>query len=153
MSLTQPVVTPQLIATAIVLCALTLLSGCGGDCLAIGGCSDSQATTVAAPNNSGANSAGAGGIAVVGPLFSATGTGDTVFKLPASVSVLDITGRFEGGSSNFVVYIGGDLKVNEIIGTRWPSTSYSGRVTATPGGLVEITNSNGVSWSITEVRL
>ena len=67
--------------------------------------------------------------------------------------MLDITGRFEGGSSNFVVYIGGDLKVNEIIGTRWPSTSYSGRVTATPGGLVEITNSNGVSWSITEVRL
>jgi len=140
----------QLLGVTVGLCALAFLSGCGGDCLAIGGCSDGTATSAAA-SDAGTPS-GAGGTPVVGPFFTATGTGDTVFKLPVSVSVVDITGRFEGEGSNFVVYIGGDLKVNEIIGTRW-STVYSGRATATPGGLVEITKSNGVAWSITEVRL
>ena len=134
----------QLLGVTVGLCTLAFLSGCGGACLAIGGCSDGTATSAAASD---------AGTPVVGPFFTATGTGDTVFKLPASVSVVDITGRFEGESTNFVVYIGGDLKINEIIGARWSSTVYSGRATATPGGLVEITKSNGVAWSITEVRL
>ena len=87
----------------------------------------------------------------VNPLFRRTGTGDTVFDMPTSVSRVRITGDYSGGGSNFIVHIGGRGVVNEIIGTRWPSTHFEGTY-VTSGGVVEILSSSGVSWSFEEVR-
>lgn len=118
------------------------MSGCGGDCLTLGGCGDGAASS----------SSAAGGTSAT-EIYRMTGVGDMVFRLPSTVSVIQIEARYDGTISNFIVLVAGDLKVNEIIGTQRVSTTYSGRVTVTPGGLVEITNSAGVAWSITEVRL
>jgi hypothetical protein len=84
--------------------------------------------------------------------FVRNGQGNDVFDKPAYVTRVRITGRFEGTGSNFVIWCGNNLLVNEILGTRWPSTSYEG-VHATPNCTqVRVENSTGVQWSMTEVR-
>lgn len=85
------------------------------------------------------------------PLYSRSGTGNDVFDMPRRQMRVRITGDYAGGSSNFIVHIGPDHVVNEIIGTSWPSTHYSG-VHLVQGGLVEIVHSDGVRWSIQEMR-
>jgi hypothetical protein len=53
------------------------------------------------------------------------------------------------GTSNFIVRIGGRLVVNEILReTRF----YTGIHLTNGGGVVEITNSNFIRWTFTEVR-
>lgn len=85
------------------------------------------------------------------PLFTRSGTGDTVFDMPLSVGRIKITGRYTANSSNFIVHIGGNHVVNELLGTFWSSTTFEGTYVTT-GGVVEILSSSGVQWSFTEVR-
>lgn len=79
-----------------------------------------------------------------------TGTGANVFDMPTDLRRVRIEAVYPGGGENFVVWVGDDLVVNTILGTRWPSTSYSG-VHLVGGGVVEVRHSEGVSWSITQV--
>jgi hypothetical protein len=84
-------------------------------------------------------------------IWSRSGQGDMVFDMPTYVSRVRIIGIYTGYSSNFIVYVGGHLLVNELLGTGWGTTSYDGTLLTT-GGVVEIKYSSGVSWSFTEVR-
>jgi hypothetical protein len=85
------------------------------------------------------------------PTFTRSGSGDNVFDMPTYVSRVRITANYDRYSSNFVVYIGGRLVVNELIGTGWGTTAFNGTYT-TSGGVTEIKLSSGVAWSFTEVR-
>jgi hypothetical protein len=73
-----------------------------------------------------------------------------VFDMPTYVSRVRIIGEYKGYSSNFIVWVGGDLLVNELLGTGWGQTRYDGTLLTT-GGVVQIEHSSGVSWSFTEV--
>ena len=77
--------------------------------------------------------------------------GDTVCDMSSDVVPAHIVGTYTGYSSNFIVRIGGRLIVNELLGTGWGTTRYEGTL-LTGGGVVEITNSSGVSWSVEEGR-
>jgi len=83
--------------------------------------------------------------------WTRSGVGNTVFDMPSYFSRVRIIGIYTGYSSNFIVRIGGRLTVNELVGIGWGQTRYDG-VHNNSGGVVEITNSSGVSWSITEER-
>lgn len=85
------------------------------------------------------------------PIFTRSGTGNTVFDMPTYVARVRIRGTYTQFSSNFIIKIGGSLIVNELLGTAWGPTTYDG-THLTQGGVVEITNSSGVAWSIEEVR-
>lgn len=87
-----------------------------------------------------------------GPLFSRSGSGNDVFNRPSFVNRVRITGQFSGFSSNFFVYCGTDLLVNELLGTGWKTTSYAGTHAVSNCSQFEIKDSNGVSWTIAEVR-
>jgi hypothetical protein len=84
-------------------------------------------------------------------LWSRNGSGDTVFDMPTYISRVRIIGTYTGYTSNFIVWVGSDLLVNELLGTGWGVTRYEG-VLLTHGGVVQVKNSSGVSWSFTEVR-
>lgn len=83
-------------------------------------------------------------------IWSKSGAGDSVFDMPTYVSRVRIIGTYKGYSSNFIVYVGGSLLVNELLGTGWGTTRYDGTLLTT-GGVVEIKYSSGVSWSFTQV--
>jgi hypothetical protein len=106
--------------------------------------------TVQANHTSGTNTTLISGRGLRDP-FRRSGVGDTVFDMPTDVQRVRIIGVFTGGGSNFIVRIAGRLIVNEIIGTRWPSTRHEG-IYLTSGGVVEIVSSSGVQWSFEEVR-
>jgi hypothetical protein len=78
------------------------------------------------------------------------GTGANVFDMPTDLRRVRIEAVYTGGGENFVVRVDDDLIVNTILGTRWPSTTYSG-VHLVQGGVVEVRYSEGVRWSITQV--
>ena len=87
------------------------------------------------------------------PLFTASGSGNTVFDMPTTVSRIHITGTYTGTfESNFIVTIGGRLVVNVIIGPYNGGSSVSDGIYLTTGGTVAITNTTNVSWTFTEVR-
>lgn len=99
------------------------------------------------------------------PLFAQSGVGNSVFVLPATVSTVHITGAFTAFSSNFIVWIGPAgsacgavinancrLLVNDLVGTAWGKTVSDGTYQTGGGGTVQITDSDGVRWSMTEVR-
>ena len=94
------------------------------------------------------------------PLFSRSGTGSAVFNMPQPVSSLHIVGRYYGSSENFAVWVGGQLIVNEILGTFSgaipPLLQVFDRNVVTGGGVTVSINggnsSNGVSWSVVENR-
>jgi len=76
-----------------------------------------------------------------------------VFDLPSSVRRVQIHGEISSSSSNFIIWCGSQLVVNEIIGPGRVPVSYDGtHLVQTPGCTVEVRNSTGVSWTITEVR-
>jgi len=84
-------------------------------------------------------------------LWVYNGVGDTAFDMPSYVRRLRIRGVWSGrGTSNFVVRIGGRLVVNEIL-RQQPGGIFDGTYAVTPG-LVEITLSSQVAWTLTEVR-
>jgi hypothetical protein len=107
--------------------------------------------TVQADHTSGANTTAISGRGQR-ELFHRSGTGDSVFDMPADVARVRIIGVYTGFSSNFIVRIGGRLTVNELLGTGWSQTRYDGTLLTGGGGVVSITNSSGVSWSFEEVR-
>jgi hypothetical protein len=125
------------LCTPAIVFLVSAVTGCGGDCLQFGGCNDESQYTASTDTNSASSA-----------VFFKSGTGDTVFNLPSTVKFVTITGIYEGTSSNFIVRVAGDTKVNEILGSSRDSTSFSGTY-AVEGGLVEITDSTGVSWTIT----
>ncbi len=79
-----------------------------------------------------------------------TGAGANVFDMPTDLRRVRIEAVYNGLSENFVVWVDNDLVVNTILGTLWPSTTYSG-VHLVTGGVVRVEFSQGVSWSITQV--
>ena len=97
------------------------------------------------------NTAGGRGIKTltVRNIWKKSGKGDTVFDMPTYVERVRIIGTYNGYSSNFIVWVGGDLLVNELLGTGWSQTRYDGTLLTT-GGVVEIQHSSGVSWSFEE---
>lgn len=87
------------------------------------------------------------------PLYVQSGVGNNAFNLPAQVRRLRIQGRYSGFSSNFIVWCGSQLVVNELLGTGWGPTTYDGtHQLQTAGCLLEFRSSTGVSWTLTEVR-
>ena len=85
------------------------------------------------------------------PIYSVSGSGNNVFDIPAYVARIRITGTFTGFSSNFIVHIGTALVVNDLLGTGFGKSVSDGVYLITPG-TVQITNSQGVAWTFTEVR-
>jgi hypothetical protein len=116
---------------------LVLLPACGSG--------SSSPTAVAPPTTTTTTT-------VPRPLFTAAGSGDTVFDMPTTVARVRITGDYPGRSTNFIVKIGGRLIVNELLGTSWPDGPHFEGTYTTTGGVTEITNSTGVAWTFTEVR-
>jgi hypothetical protein len=100
------------------------------------------------------------------PLFTMSGTGNTVFTMPAYVQKLEVTATYTGKSSNFIVWIGNPgtscsvtpdascrLLINTLLGTLFGPTTYdSGTIQTGGGGQVSVSQSDGVSWAMTEVR-
>lgn len=81
--------------------------------------------------------------------FSRSGVGNTVFDMPTYITRVRISGRWnQRDTSNFIVRIGGRLEVNEILRS---SITYEG-IHLVTGGIVEITNSAQIAWTISEVR-
>ena len=105
------------------------------------------------------SAAGAGGAATPGTtggststeLFTKSGSGDTVFDIPARVTRIRVQGTFTGATSNFIVKVAGSNIVNVIIGTSKNPAAFDGTYVLVGGGTVEITSSTGVSWTFTEV--
>lgn len=85
-------------------------------------------------------------------LWTSSGTGNTVLDMPTYVQRVTITGKFSGNSSNFIIWIGQNLIVNELLGTLWGPTTYTGTHVTNGGGVVRIENSSQVAWTFTEVR-
>lgn len=85
--------------------------------------------------------------------FTRSGVGNTVFDMPSGITRVRITGRFDGSCENFIMRIGGRLVVNEILGTCSVASgrTYEGTHLVS-GTVVEVTGSNGVSWSIQEIQ-
>jgi hypothetical protein len=83
--------------------------------------------------------------------WTVSGANDTVFDMPSYIRRVRITGSFPGRSSNFIVHIGAQYVVNELLGTSWGRSTFEGTY-VTSGGAVEITHSAGVNWTFTQVR-
>jgi hypothetical protein len=92
-----------------------------------------------------------GGVQSTCTTWKVSGTGDTVFDMPTYISRVKITGDYTRYSSNFIVYIGGRLIVNELVGTGWGLPHFEGTY-LTSGGVVQIKSSSGVAWTFTEVK-
>lgn len=108
--------------------------------------------TVNADHTTGTNTIPMNGRGVREP-FTRSGVGNTVFDMPTDISRVRITGSYGGSCENFIMRVGGRLAVNEILGTCSIASgrNYEGTHLVS-GGVVEVTSSNGVSWSITELR-
>lgn len=83
------------------------------------------------------------------PLFVKNGRGNQVFDMPTYIRRVRIQGTWDRTSnSNFIVWVGGNLIVNEILRQ---SITYDGTHAVT-GGEVRIEDSNQITWTITELR-
>lgn len=84
--------------------------------------------------------------------WSQSGAGNTVFVMPSYFDRVRIRGTWNGsGTSNFIVSIGGNLVVNEIL-RNMPGRTYEGVHLTRGGGQTEITNSSAIAWVFTEER-
>jgi hypothetical protein len=87
-----------------------------------------------------------------GPLWTHSGSGNTVFTMPNTFARVRIRGTWNGdGTSNFIVHIGPNYVVNEIL-RNMPERTYEGVHLTRGGGTVEITGSSSVQWAFTEER-
>jgi len=127
----------------ITFCLSALLVGCGGDCLNPAICDESNDNQSSISSETSNTSSA---------LYSISGIGDNVFSIPDNVTKINIKATYDKRSSNFIVDIGGDLIVNEIIGTNSDILTFEGTYLLKDGRTTEITNSSGVSWTFTEVR-
>jgi hypothetical protein len=84
------------------------------------------------------------------PLFTRSGKGDAFFDLPTHISRIRITGHFvdTGGNSNFLVFWGQLLAINEILRT----SDFDGILPLVGGGSIQIAQSPSIEWTFTEVR-
>jgi Abnormal spindle-like microcephaly-assoc'd, ASPM-SPD-2-Hydin len=113
----------------------------------------SNVLTVIGDQTSGGNAINVSGNGVnPNPIFTTSGSGNTVFDIPSYVTRIHITGTYSGFTSNFIVYVGSALVVNDLIGSAWASHTSDGTYLIAGGGTVQITNSSGVNWTFTEVR-
>lgn len=88
---------------------------------------------------------------VVTAPWTLSGSGNTVFDMPTTVTRVRIRGVWNGvGTSNFIVRVAGTLVVNEVL-REMPNRTYEG-VHAVRGGQTEITNSSAIAWTFTEDR-
>lgn len=86
------------------------------------------------------------------PLFNASGVGNSVFDVPTYVSRIRVRGTYTGYVSNFIIYIGGHLVVNDIVGTSPIAVGTTSDGTyLTTGGTGQVQDSAGVAWSIAEL--
>ena len=98
--------------------------------------------------------------------WRAAGTGERLLDLPTRIEFIRITGEYDGNSENFVVWCGSDrdddaggLLVNELMGTFWEQTRFSGTFPARrdynragdPCRQLEVKHSEGVRWTMAEV--
>lgn len=84
------------------------------------------------------------------PPWTMSGQGNAVFTMPSNFTRVRIQGEWNRTqTSNFIVRIGGRLVVNEILRD---SITYDGTHLTNGGGTTEITNSNAIRWTFTEVR-
>jgi len=109
---------------------------------------------VACGGGGGSNPAGPAPVPTPTPtpaaLWTKSGAGNTVFDMPTYFPRVRIYGRWNGTTtSNFIVYIGGRLVVNEIL--RY-TTTYEGVHLTNGGGVVEIKDSSTITWTFTEER-
>jgi hypothetical protein len=84
--------------------------------------------------------------------WTGSGTGNRVFDKPLWVTRTRVQGQFNGFSSNFVVWCGSSLVVNELLGTGWSSTRYDGTHSTTGCREMRVENSTGVTWTLSELR-
>ena len=115
----------------------------------------SNVLTVVGDQTSGSNAINLSGMGVNNtPLFTESGSGNTVFDMPTTVARVHIIGDYTGAYANFMVRIGGGSPVvNVILGTsEYANSTHYDATALTTGGVVSITDSDGVSWSFTEVR-
>jgi hypothetical protein len=127
----------------------------------------SGTVTVAADFTSGTNTLPVNAVGTLDgvPLFSRSGFGNTVFNVPTYVTKLRITGTYFGFTSNFIVWGGPNnaacgsaivsgciLLVNDLIGTAYGKTVDDGTYLTNNQPQINIIDSSGVSWTITESR-
>ena len=120
----------------IALCLATLVAGCSKD-------------SPSGPSNSTTTSTTT--TTIPAPIWTFSGSGNSVFDMPTYVSRVRIFGHWSGrGTSNFIVHVGGRGVVNEILRDHNP---YEGIHLVTGGGVVEVVNSGEIdNWTFTEVR-
>jgi hypothetical protein len=136
---------------ACILSIVFLLIGCGGGGGRSGDCSGSTEYCAEYAPSSGVSGSGTGGSVTPAGGFAKSGTGDTVFTIPADVTRIRIQGNYEGYVSNFFVKVADTSLVIATIGTSKSPTFFDGTYLVTGGSTVEISNSNGVNWTITQV--
>ena len=86
-------------------------------------------------------------------LWTHSGTGSTVFTMPAYFARVRIVAVFNGRTSNFIVRVGGQVVVNALVGSSFGNQGYDGVHLTNGGGVVEITDSSSsVAWSLSEQR-
>jgi hypothetical protein len=129
--------------------AATLLWGCGGGGGNAGICSGSPeyCAEFAADSPQGELAPTDAGVA---ELFTANGTGDTVFNLPATVTRLRIQATHGGSAHNFVVKVGAVTVVDTQVGTSVSPPSFDSTLSVPAGAKVEVLDSSGVNWSFTQ---
>lgn len=88
------------------------------------------------------------------PIWTRSGTGNTVFDMPSHVGRVRIQATPPSSCQNFAVRRNGSLLVNVILGTCSVADvrTYDGTHLVSGGGVIEIVISEGVSWTFTEVR-
>jgi len=125
----------------------TFIVGCGGGGGNPGTCSGStiycEENGLAAGDKTSVSSVQAG-------VFTKTGTGDTAFDIPSSVTKIRIEAT-TSSSTNFIVQIDGRLFVSEFLGGAQNSQSFDRTFSLQGGGHVEIIGSSGAKWTFTEV--
>lgn len=134
------------------LTAVFLLFGCGGGDNT-GECSGSpEYCAEFAPNAGEATSVSTDSTDTPAVAWAGkSGTGDSVFEIPSSVTKIRILGTATGPDTGFIVHIGGVSKVNVFIGPTQVPPTYDGTLLLSGGRTVEITGSSGVSWRFSEV--
>lgn len=89
------------------------------------------------------------------PLFSRSGSGATVFDMPTYITRVRVVGRYSGRCENFIVWVGGRLVVNDILGSCSvaDSQNYDGtHLLQGTTGVVEVREATAINWTITEIR-
>lgn len=138
--------------TSFLALVLSLLVACGGGGEATGTCVFGPEACNVGGGGGGAQGSGSGSGSSAAT-FIRSGTGDTSFALPSNVTTIRVQAQFPGASSNFVVRADNQLLVNALIGSLFTSATHDGTYTVPAGATLEISDSNGVEWTISAVNV